>query len=182
MSGLRLSSRCIQHYFIVLSLLRYGEAPAIPQRNNFYSLKFSERWDSHFLRHAYMRIQCFTVPSKVFYQFSIYCKICCIWLWHATTFRNTNFCFLWINTKCSLGFSNAFFVEQRGHELACFVDGTKHLMENNKSSNSVIERLHSTFQAQLDRNLCKVRLSYFSTDLFLSFTEERIFFLQFKHL
>uniref|UniRef100_A0A8C3UCB7 Uncharacterized protein n=1 Tax=Catharus ustulatus TaxID=91951 RepID=A0A8C3UCB7_CATUS len=57
--------------------------------------------------------------------------------------------------QTAISFSNAFFVEQRGHELACFVDGTKHLMENNKSSNVVIERLHSTFQAQLDRNLCK---------------------------
>lgn len=123
-----------------------------------------------------MRIQYFTVPPKVFYQFSIYCKIYCIWLWHAATFNNKNFCFLWINTKCILGFSNAFFVEQRGHELACFVDGTKHLMENNESSNPVIERLYLTFQAQLDRNLCKVRLPYFSTDLFLSFTKERIFF------
>ncbi|NXH58570.1 IL9 protein, partial [Rhabdornis inornatus] len=46
-------------------------------------------------------------------------------------------------------------IPERGHELACFVDGTKHLMENNESSNPVIERLYWTFQALLDRNLCK---------------------------
>uniref|UniRef100_A0A8D2QEQ7 Interleukin 9 n=1 Tax=Zonotrichia albicollis TaxID=44394 RepID=A0A8D2QEQ7_ZONAL len=41
-----------------------------------------------------------------------------------------------------------------GHELACFVDGTKHLKENTPF-NRVIERLSRTFQAQLDRSLCK---------------------------
>ncbi|NXR75783.1 IL9 protein, partial [Pycnonotus jocosus] len=46
-------------------------------------------------------------------------------------------------------------IPEHGHELACFVDGTKHLMENNKSSNNVITRLYLTFQAQLDRKLCK---------------------------
>ncbi|NWU36847.1 IL9 protein, partial [Hylia prasina] len=46
-------------------------------------------------------------------------------------------------------------IPEHGHELACFVDGTKHLMENNKSSNPVITRLYWTFQALLDRNLCK---------------------------
>ncbi|KAM4892852.1 uncharacterized protein FYW23_008945 [Sylvia borin] len=46
-------------------------------------------------------------------------------------------------------------IPERGHELACFVDGTKHLMENNESSNPVITRLYWTFQALLDRNLCK---------------------------
>ncbi|NWT65567.1 IL9 protein, partial [Prunella himalayana] len=46
-------------------------------------------------------------------------------------------------------------IPERGHELACFVDGTKHLMENNKSSNPVITRLYQTFQALLDRKLCK---------------------------
>ncbi|NXR49220.1 IL9 protein, partial [Hippolais icterina] len=46
-------------------------------------------------------------------------------------------------------------IPEHGYELACFVDGTKHLMENNKSSNPAIERLYLTFQAQLDRNLCK---------------------------
>ncbi|NWH83533.1 IL9 protein, partial [Aegithalos caudatus] len=45
-------------------------------------------------------------------------------------------------------------IPERGHELACFVDGTKHLMENNESSNPVITRLYLTFQALLDRNLC----------------------------
>uniref|UniRef100_A0A8C3MZ45 Uncharacterized protein n=1 Tax=Geospiza parvula TaxID=87175 RepID=A0A8C3MZ45_GEOPR len=45
-------------------------------------------------------------------------------------------------------------VSTRGHELACFVDGTKHLMENT-SSNPVITRLYWTFQALLDRSLCK---------------------------
>ncbi|KAL2299420.1 hypothetical protein Nmel_014076 [Mimus melanotis] len=46
-------------------------------------------------------------------------------------------------------------IPERGHELACFVDGTKLLMENNESSNPVIKRLYWTFQALLDRNLCK---------------------------
>ncbi|NXQ53110.1 IL9 protein, partial [Anthoscopus minutus] len=46
-------------------------------------------------------------------------------------------------------------IPERGHELACFVDGTKRLMENNKSSNPVITRLHLTFQALLDRRLCE---------------------------
>ncbi|NXU97638.1 IL9 protein, partial [Cettia cetti] len=46
-------------------------------------------------------------------------------------------------------------IPEHGHELACFVEGTKHLMENNKSSYLVIERLYLTFQAQLDRNFCK---------------------------
>ncbi|NXB42138.1 IL9 protein, partial [Leucopsar rothschildi] len=50
-------------------------------------------------------------------------------------------------------------IPERGHELACFVDGTKYLMENNESSNPVIERLYWTFQALLDRNLCE-RLAY----------------------
>ncbi|OWK60334.1 hypothetical protein RLOC_00007967 [Lonchura striata] len=43
----------------------------------------------------------------------------------------------------------------RGHELACFVDGTKHLMENSTSPSPVITRLYLTFQALLDRSLCK---------------------------
>uniref|UniRef100_A0A8C5U6S6 Interleukin-9 n=1 Tax=Malurus cyaneus samueli TaxID=2593467 RepID=A0A8C5U6S6_9PASS len=59
------------------------------------------------------------------------------------------------NTKCILGFSNASFVEQPGHELACFVDGTKHLQKNSKSSNPVITRLHRTLQTLLDRKLCE---------------------------
>ncbi|NXA71446.1 IL9 protein, partial [Thryothorus ludovicianus] len=46
-------------------------------------------------------------------------------------------------------------IPEQGHELACFVDGTKHLMGNKESSNLVIRRLYKTFQAQLDRNLCK---------------------------
>ncbi|NXB27363.1 IL9 protein, partial [Eulacestoma nigropectus] len=46
-------------------------------------------------------------------------------------------------------------IPERGHELACFVNGTKHLMENNESSNPVIIRLYWTFQALLDRNFCK---------------------------
>uniref|UniRef100_A0A8C5JDA4 IL9 protein n=1 Tax=Junco hyemalis TaxID=40217 RepID=A0A8C5JDA4_JUNHY len=45
-------------------------------------------------------------------------------------------------------------IPESGHELACFVDGTKHLKENTPS-NRVIERLYWTFQAQLDRSLCK---------------------------
>ncbi|NXS36802.1 IL9 protein, partial [Pomatostomus ruficeps] len=46
-------------------------------------------------------------------------------------------------------------IPEPGHELACFVDGTEHLLENNDSSNPVITRLYQTFQALLDRNLCK---------------------------
>ncbi|NXM42474.1 IL9 protein, partial [Gymnorhina tibicen] len=45
-------------------------------------------------------------------------------------------------------------IPERGHELACFVNGTK-LLENNNSSNPVITRLYWTFQALLDRNICK---------------------------
>uniref|UniRef100_A0A8C3RIA8 IL9 protein n=1 Tax=Cyanoderma ruficeps TaxID=181631 RepID=A0A8C3RIA8_9PASS len=45
-------------------------------------------------------------------------------------------------------------IPEHGHELACFVNGTKHLMENN-ASNPVITRLYLTFQALLDRQLCK---------------------------
>ncbi|NWR04105.1 IL9 protein, partial [Paradoxornis webbianus] len=46
-------------------------------------------------------------------------------------------------------------IPEHGHELACFVEGTKHLMENNEPSNPVITRLYLTFQALLDRKLCK---------------------------
>ncbi|XP_077642854.1 uncharacterized protein LOC110481057 [Lonchura striata] len=46
-------------------------------------------------------------------------------------------------------------IPERGHELACFVDGTKHLMENSTSPSPVITRLYLTFQALLDRSLCK---------------------------
>ncbi|XP_068885426.1 interleukin-9-like [Aphelocoma coerulescens] len=46
-------------------------------------------------------------------------------------------------------------IPESGHELACFVNGTKHLLENNESSNPVITRLYWTFQALLDRKLCK---------------------------
>uniref|UniRef100_A0A8D2PTU1 Interleukin 9 n=1 Tax=Zosterops lateralis melanops TaxID=1220523 RepID=A0A8D2PTU1_ZOSLA len=45
-------------------------------------------------------------------------------------------------------------IPEPGHELACFVDGTKHLMENSKSSQREITRLYRTFQGQLDRKLC----------------------------
>ncbi|XP_074772629.1 interleukin-9 [Athene noctua] len=46
-------------------------------------------------------------------------------------------------------------IAEPGHELACFVEGTEHMLKNNVSSNTVIERLNRTFQTQLDRNLCK---------------------------
>ncbi|NWV74227.1 IL9 protein, partial [Dasyornis broadbenti] len=46
-------------------------------------------------------------------------------------------------------------IPEPGHELACFAEGTKHLQENNNSSNPVITRLHLTFQTLLDRNLCE---------------------------
>ncbi|KAM6249387.1 uncharacterized protein M6G45_009588 isoform 1-T2 [Spheniscus humboldti] len=46
-------------------------------------------------------------------------------------------------------------IAEPGHELACFVEGTEHMLKNNISSNAVIARLNLSFQIQLDRNLCK---------------------------
>ncbi|XP_032862202.1 uncharacterized protein LOC104363094 isoform X2 [Tyto alba] len=46
-------------------------------------------------------------------------------------------------------------IAEPGHELACFVEGTEHMLKNNVSSNAVIARLNLTFQTQLDRNLCE---------------------------
>ncbi|KFP73316.1 hypothetical protein N311_04696, partial [Apaloderma vittatum] len=46
-------------------------------------------------------------------------------------------------------------IAEPGHELACFVEGTEHMLKNNVSSNAVITRLNRTFQTQLDRNLCE---------------------------
>ncbi|KAM6356482.1 uncharacterized protein FN964_005820 [Alca torda] len=46
-------------------------------------------------------------------------------------------------------------IAEPGHELACFVEGTEHMLKNNLSSNTIISRLNLTFQAQRDRNLCE---------------------------
>ncbi|KFU83916.1 hypothetical protein M959_09649, partial [Chaetura pelagica] len=44
-------------------------------------------------------------------------------------------------------------IAEPGHELACFVEGTEHML--NVSSNRIIRRLNLTFQTQLDRKLCE---------------------------
>ncbi|XP_010180428.1 PREDICTED: uncharacterized protein LOC104538797 [Mesitornis unicolor] len=46
-------------------------------------------------------------------------------------------------------------IAEPGHELACFVEGTEHMLKNNISSKAVVARLNLTFQIQLDRNLCE---------------------------
>ncbi|NWU15921.1 IL9 protein, partial [Cephalopterus ornatus] len=46
-------------------------------------------------------------------------------------------------------------IPEPGHELPCFVEGTKHMLETNVSSKPVLTRLYQTFQALLDRNLCE---------------------------
>ncbi|KFV46631.1 hypothetical protein N328_12562, partial [Gavia stellata] len=47
-------------------------------------------------------------------------------------------------------------IAEPGHELACFVEGTKHMLKNNvSSSKSIIEWLNQTFWIQLDRKLCE---------------------------
>ncbi|NXF03828.1 IL9 protein, partial [Smithornis capensis] len=46
-------------------------------------------------------------------------------------------------------------IPEPGHELTCFVDGTKHMLETNITSKPVITRLYQTFQSLLDRNLCE---------------------------
>ncbi|XP_008919828.1 interleukin-9 [Manacus vitellinus] len=46
-------------------------------------------------------------------------------------------------------------IPEPGHELPCFVEGTKHMLKTNMSSKLVLERLYQTFQVQLDRNLCE---------------------------
>ncbi|NXW31796.1 IL9 protein, partial [Phaetusa simplex] len=47
-------------------------------------------------------------------------------------------------------------IAEPGHELACFVEGTKHMQENNNlSSNPIIAWLNQIFQVQRDRNLCE---------------------------
>ncbi|XP_063204979.1 solute carrier family 25 member 48 isoform X2 [Chroicocephalus ridibundus] len=46
-------------------------------------------------------------------------------------------------------------IAEPGHELACFVEGTEHMRQNNLSSNTIIEWLNRIFQAQRDRNLCE---------------------------
>uniref|UniRef100_A0A672U2C6 Interleukin 9 n=1 Tax=Strigops habroptila TaxID=2489341 RepID=A0A672U2C6_STRHB len=46
-------------------------------------------------------------------------------------------------------------IAEPGHELACFVEGTEHMLKHSISSNAVVERLNLSFQIQLDRNLCE---------------------------
>ncbi|KFV07381.1 hypothetical protein N340_09424, partial [Tauraco erythrolophus] len=46
-------------------------------------------------------------------------------------------------------------IAEPGHELACFVEGTKHMLRSNTSSSAIIARLNLAFQMQLDRNLCE---------------------------
>ncbi|KAM6322346.1 uncharacterized protein O3Q21_006032 [Podargus strigoides] len=46
-------------------------------------------------------------------------------------------------------------IAEPGHELACFVEGTEHMLKNNISSKVIITRLNQMFQTQLDRNLCE---------------------------
>ncbi|NXV79896.1 IL9 protein, partial [Atlantisia rogersi] len=46
-------------------------------------------------------------------------------------------------------------IAEPGHELACFVEGTEHMLKNNASSMPIIARLNQAFQTQLDRNLCE---------------------------
>ncbi|KAM6299762.1 uncharacterized protein AAHN32_007251 [Aegotheles albertisi] len=47
-------------------------------------------------------------------------------------------------------------IAEPGHELACFVEGTEHMLKNNISSREIIIRLNRAFQIQLDRKLCEV--------------------------
>ncbi|NXK32418.1 IL9 protein, partial [Piprites chloris] len=46
-------------------------------------------------------------------------------------------------------------IPEPGHELACFVEGTKQMLKANMPPKPVLTRLHQTFQALLDRNLCE---------------------------
>ncbi|NXM78380.1 IL9 protein, partial [Serilophus lunatus] len=46
-------------------------------------------------------------------------------------------------------------IPEPGHELTCFVEGTKHMLKTNISSIPVVTRLYQTFQALLDRDLCE---------------------------
>ncbi|NXL86937.1 IL9 protein, partial [Alectura lathami] len=50
-------------------------------------------------------------------------------------------------------------IPERGHELACFVEGTEHMLKNNMSSSDRLSKtlamLNQSFQIQQDRNLCK---------------------------
>uniref|UniRef100_A0A803YE29 Interleukin 9 n=1 Tax=Meleagris gallopavo TaxID=9103 RepID=A0A803YE29_MELGA len=48
-------------------------------------------------------------------------------------------------------------IPEPGHELACFVEGTKHMMEHNMTSNKKLFLLNQSFQIQLDRNLCEIK-------------------------
>ncbi|NP_001032914.1 interleukin 9 isoform X1 [Gallus gallus] len=46
-------------------------------------------------------------------------------------------------------------IPEPGHELACFVEGTKHMLEHNMTSNIKLLLLNQSFQIQRDRNLCE---------------------------
>ncbi|NXK45094.1 IL9 protein, partial [Chauna torquata] len=46
-------------------------------------------------------------------------------------------------------------IPEPGHELACFVEGTEHMLENNMASNKILTMINRSFQTQRDRNLCE---------------------------
>uniref|UniRef100_A0A669PUK8 Interleukin 9 n=1 Tax=Phasianus colchicus TaxID=9054 RepID=A0A669PUK8_PHACC len=46
-------------------------------------------------------------------------------------------------------------IPEPGHELACFVEGTNHMMEHNMTTDNRLFLLNQSFQIQLDRNLCE---------------------------
>ncbi|KFP18437.1 Interleukin-9, partial [Egretta garzetta] len=46
-------------------------------------------------------------------------------------------------------------IAEPGYEVACFVEGTTHMLENNVSSKQAVTRLKRIFQTQLDRKLCE---------------------------
>ncbi|NXY89177.1 IL9 protein, partial [Alcedo cyanopectus] len=46
-------------------------------------------------------------------------------------------------------------IAEPGHELACFVEGTAHMLNANMSSHTMVELLNRSFRMQLDRKLCQ---------------------------
>ncbi|NXI72679.1 IL9 protein, partial [Anseranas semipalmata] len=46
-------------------------------------------------------------------------------------------------------------IPEPGHELACFVEGTEYMLENNMTSNKILTMINRSFQTQRDRNLCE---------------------------
>ncbi|NXC40405.1 IL9 protein, partial [Penelope pileata] len=45
-------------------------------------------------------------------------------------------------------------IPEPGHELACFVEGTEHMLQNNMASKEILF-INRSFQIQRDRNLCE---------------------------